>query len=336
MTITASFHMVLPDTGTAPEWVHLLPAGAFRGRDGRGPYTVDAAAVARDSLQAGDKLPLDENHATDFALKTGQPSPARGWIVEMQARADGVWGRVEWTTDGGAMVSGHAYRGLSPVFTHEERGGRVLRILRASLTNAPNLDLTSLHTQQDERMTFQEQLRQALGLKADADDAAIVVAAGAARTAVAAHAQDLGRIAAAAGTGVAGTADGIVTALQAMTASGTNEAVALQTRIQQLETESRRRVAEAAIDAAMKAGKPIPATHREQCIARHMRDPEGTKEWLELMPSMHAGGLGGRSVAPAGNGAAGLDEGEMQLVAMMGIDAKAMLEMKTKIYGAAA
>ena len=30
---------------TPPEWVHLIPAGTFSGRDGRGPYTLDAQAV---------------------------------------------------------------------------------------------------------------------------------------------------------------------------------------------------------------------------------------------------------------------------------------------------
>src|ERR1044072_7406747 len=90
---TANIYVALhAENGEAPEWINLLPAGVITTQDGRGPYTVsDMAALASQSLQAaGGKLPVDENHATDFAAPSGHPSPARGWIVELQARADGV------------------------------------------------------------------------------------------------------------------------------------------------------------------------------------------------------------------------------------------------------
>jgi phage I-like protein len=74
----------LLDGAPVPEWVHLLPIGTFSGVDGRGPYTVpDPAAVIAASM-AVRRLPVDENHATDLAAPKGEPSPARGWIVEMQ------------------------------------------------------------------------------------------------------------------------------------------------------------------------------------------------------------------------------------------------------------
>jgi transposase-like protein len=91
-------------------------------------------------------LPVDENHATDLAAPKGEPSPARGWIVEMQQRLDGIWGRVEWTNAGRSMLAERVYRFISPAFAQDTKG-TVLRIVRAALTNIPNLpQLVSLNT----------------------------------------------------------------------------------------------------------------------------------------------------------------------------------------------
>jgi len=141
----AAIHTSLPAEGGLPTWIQLVPAGTFSGMDGRGPYKLDdPQTVIRTSLADG-KLPIDENHATDFALKSGIPSPARGWIIAMEARPDGIWGRVDWTPTGAELVSGRAYRGISPVFECD-KNGNVLRVQRAALTNTPNLQqLATLH-----------------------------------------------------------------------------------------------------------------------------------------------------------------------------------------------
>lgn len=130
-----------------PEWVHLIPAGEVTTRDGRGPYRVlNMAALAASSLAAANgKLLLDENHAADLAAMTGQPTPARGWIVDLQARSDGMWGRVEWTSEGRRRMADREYRGVSPVISHLA-DGTITGLLRASLVNQPNfVGLTSLH-----------------------------------------------------------------------------------------------------------------------------------------------------------------------------------------------
>ncbi len=60
---------ILP-AGETPEWIELIPAGEFAGRDGRGPYRLtDAAAVieASQALRMDAGLPIDYDHATDFA-----------------------------------------------------------------------------------------------------------------------------------------------------------------------------------------------------------------------------------------------------------------------------
>ncbi|MEL7113987.1 MAG: phage protease [Pseudomonadota bacterium] len=168
-------------SGEAPEWVHLLPAGpAVRTVPGdpRGPFELtDAEAVIAASFERADRLPIDENHAIDFATKHGTPSPARGWILAMEARSDGVWGQVEWTDEGRALVEGKAYRAISPVIGHrDDEGGPIERILRAGLVNNPGLDgLTTLHMESNE-MDLMQRLAELLGLDAGADDDAIIAA----------------------------------------------------------------------------------------------------------------------------------------------------------------
>ena len=126
--------------GEPPEWVHLVPAGEFSGADGRGPYRVDDPAALIVASMADGPLPVDENHSTDLAR--GHAARAQGWIVELVARADGVWGRVEWTEAGKALLADRAYRAVSPALVSEgERPAIVRRIARAALVNDPNLPL---------------------------------------------------------------------------------------------------------------------------------------------------------------------------------------------------
>ncbi len=163
----------------APDWVHLLPTGEIRTADGRGPYRVrDNAALIRTSIGAG-KLPLDENHSTDLAAPSGGPSPARGWIVQLEQRADGIWGRVQWTTEGRRIMADQQYRGVSPVIAHDA-AGNVSAILRASLTNLPNFGgLTSLHSQSakaEEARAFRAEMLRLLKLDSGASTDVIVAA----------------------------------------------------------------------------------------------------------------------------------------------------------------
>lgn len=138
--------ITLADTGAAPEWIELLPAGVFSGRDGRGPYRLSnpndvIAATRKTELPTG--IPIDYDHATDLAAPEGRPAPAAGWIRELAVRDGAIWGRVEWTQHGAAAVTTHEYRYISPVFEHAP-DGNVARLLRAALTNNPNLYLTAI------------------------------------------------------------------------------------------------------------------------------------------------------------------------------------------------
>lgn len=130
------------------KWVQLIPVGTFSGRDGRGPWVAEANTLQCiiDLTRAyhGKIEPVvDYDHQSIFGAQpgVGGKAPAAGWVKDMEVRADGIWGRVEWTENAATAIKAKEYRYLSPVFFHEPDTGRVLAIRMAGLTNTPNLDL---------------------------------------------------------------------------------------------------------------------------------------------------------------------------------------------------
>lgn len=179
LAVSLSLHA---DTGggVVPEWVHILPAGAIHGRDGRTFHARDLGKIIRASLTRAPSqtLPIDYDHQIDLAPKAGGQAPAAGWIKALQPRADGIWGQVEWTPLARQRIAAREYRFLSPVFW-QAPGGEVGWLLRAALTNNPNLpQLTSLNAagtpmDLDQLLTS---LRELLKLPATAEAAAVVEA----------------------------------------------------------------------------------------------------------------------------------------------------------------
>jgi phage I-like protein len=362
-TVVSSLHFQIP-AGAAPEWVHLTPAGTFRGGDGRGPFTLEGADdVIRASMSAG-KIPLDENHSIDLAAPEGRPAPARGWIVEMQSRADGLWGRVEWTATGRRLVEEGDYRGISPVLM-STKGGKLLKILRASLVNDPNLPLTTLHNREND-MDFLAKLRKALGLTDDAaEDAVLTTVTSHAAIAAAQGKPADHRIAEAAGLKPTATVNEVVTHLQAkmpalakvdavkaglkaagldvdtatpeqITAhfktSGTGDAelrqtvISLQSQLTTLQVDTAKKAATAFVDAAITAGKPIKPL-RDHYIARHQKDAAGVETEINALVSIH----GGSVKAPKTGEAGALDADENAIVSLMGLDPKKFAETKAEL-----
>jgi len=140
----------------APEWITLIPAANFKGFDGRGPYRLDQPGhvvaateeMIAEHMTAG--LPLDFDHATDFAAPEGRQAPAAGWIKQVRAVNGAIQGRIEWTPKGRDAVEAHEYRYVSPVFEYDDEG-RVVRLLRAALTNNPNLNLPAIASAESAR-----------------------------------------------------------------------------------------------------------------------------------------------------------------------------------------
>lgn len=165
------------------QWVQLATLGSMKTVDGRGPYKVTAPAdiiAASFRNVSTDKLPVDYEHAIDKLAPKGLPAPAAGWISRMEARPDGIWGLVEWTPNAVRQITEKEYRFLSPVIMHSP-DLEIKAIVRASLTNNPNLTLKSLNAAEQGHSMDQEQfmreLRAALGLPEDASEAAIIEAA---------------------------------------------------------------------------------------------------------------------------------------------------------------
>jgi phage I-like protein len=175
MSLTGSIAIALMSRADALsyQWVHIIPAGSSQGRDGRGPYklTNPDAVIAASRERAGRaQMPIDYDHAIDLAAPNGGAAPAAGWIKGLQSRADGIWGLVDWTPRAAEQLGHREYRYLSPVFNHTD-DGTIACILRASLTNNPNLDqLTALASMETTDMDKLPELRKALGM---ADDATI-------------------------------------------------------------------------------------------------------------------------------------------------------------------
>ena len=277
-------------SGEVPEWVHLVPTaqGAIETHDGRGPYLIeDAQAVIAASMALERGLPVDENHATDLATSIGGEAPARGWIAELQARADGIWGRVEWTGSGRALLADRAYRGISPVLLTDQTNV-VRAIARASLTNKPNLrGLTPVLN--SETSMDMAKIAGALGLGADAGEDAILAAIGKLKDrpteAMQSALTELGATFAvegadpvqivAAGKAAKANAD-LVTQLQ-------TENAGLKTQLQAQTTAQKKAASEAWIDGEIAKKRAIPAKDRDFFVTLHMERPDAAVRAVEAI-----------------------------------------------------
>lgn len=294
--------VALPDAGGVPDWIELLPAGTVQTVDNRGPFHVaDPAEIIRNSLDGRTKLVLDENHATDLAAPNGGSSPARGWIVELQERQGAIWGRVEWTGQGREIMADKQYNGISPAIVHR-KDKTVVAILRASLTNNPNLvGLASLHQEGLQKMDWKMKLCELLGLDGNADDAAITAALekkmGGGDDAVETAVQSaLAPIAAAVGAAAGADASVVLAAVQGLADKGDSRVIALQselatvtTSLNALRDETAKDKATAYVDAEIAKGRVGLKPVRDEYIAMHQADPARVKKLIEAMPVLNNG-----------------------------------------------
>jgi phage I-like protein len=265
----------------APEWVELLPAGPeIIGRDGRSWRIADPAVVIADSAVNG-AVHIDYEHASETKAAKGDEAPAAGWVAEMEVRAGAIWGRVEWTPRASSMISSREYRFLSPVFVFDTSTRQILSIVSAGLTNRPNLDMTALNRTEDNpegqpRMNPEQMkaLCRSLGLADEASPAAVQAAVDALKTDKA-------------------------TALNAAQSPSLEKFVpradfdAIKTRAETSETalntiKTEREMADinAAVDAAVVAGKITPATkdyHIANCKTGGLA---GFKAYVAATPSL--------------------------------------------------
>lgn len=327
----------LGSDGSVPEWVQLLPVakGAVETFDGRGPYHVtDLQSVIQASMAWERGIPIDENHATD--LRPGHEAPARGWIIELQARDDGLWGRVEWTAAGRALVADKAYRGISPVLMVDPKDKRTVKLIpRASLVNVPNLrGLAALNTEETSRMEGMSKIAEKLGLPADASLDQILAKIGS----MSEKSDDVAPAALQAamteiGTTVGlptGSPEAIVAAVKVKAGAG-GDVVALQAQVTTLQAElttlkdgAKRAASEAYVDAEMKKGRTgITAASREHLITLHMSQPDQAKAIIEAQPIVTPTAVVPKVTPPAATGEVELNAEQLQACEALGLTADA-------------
>jgi phage I-like protein len=325
MEKTDSLFLSLNFEGTEiPKRIELVPPGAvITGRDGRAWKNTNPKQAALNSMARLPKLPVDENHATDLAAPKGGASPALGWMTNLNADETGaIYADVEWTPRGREAVLNKEYGYISPVFLFN-RDGEINCILRAALTNSPNLGLPALNSGQKNNDTedyMDKALCAALGIAESADAQDALAAIEKLKTA-----QNAEHAASGAGGGV----DLQTYAPRAELNAALEKAVAAEQRLAELNTEAFKKEAEAAVDEAIKAGKFPPAS-RETCLAL-CADKTGLERFRELAaknPAVVDGRVQAPETPPPGGGGTALNSGDAAMARAMGYTAEEFQKIK--------
>ena len=158
------------------QWVQLLPKGpVIETKDNRGPYKLlDEQKVIECSFlsSGGEMLPVDYSHALDLAEGKGIKTPASGWIKHMEVRDTGIWALIQWTPIAYSEIQNREFRFISPVIAHSPEN-EIKGVLRASLTNNPNLTMVALNAAQGvnamNETEFIDEVRRKLSLDGETD-----------------------------------------------------------------------------------------------------------------------------------------------------------------------
>lgn len=278
------------ESGKVPVTIPLIPAGDYViGRDGRRWTKHNIEAIV---LRSNNDLPqhiIDENHSTDLKAPKGESSPAMGWFSNIHVREDGsVWADAVWTDRGKTALENQEYRYISPVFK-VGTDGEIEQILRAALTNSPNLELPALNSTRAEpadnpakEKKMNKEICTALGLSETATENEVLASINALKTqANSAKPVDL--------TAYAPRAD---------LAQMEQRAVAAETALQERNAQDLKNKATAAVEKAVADCKIAPAS-KEAYIAMCATE-EGLLNFTKIMESTPAIIPSGTSV-PQGN-----------------------------------
>lgn len=175
-----AFEIIMARSGAVaapPEWVQLTPRGAVTARDGR-KFIFDPERLAAAFRDAGLKLPVDFEHESEFTVTLGA-KPARAWIVEVQPRDAGLFGRVEWLPEAITALANKAYRYISPTFFRDVDGSTARLLKSAALVTSPALEMPAIASasRKGQSMQLPVEITKALGLPgtASVDDAVTAI-----------------------------------------------------------------------------------------------------------------------------------------------------------------
>ncbi|MFQ3664679.1 MAG: phage protease [Sphingomonadaceae bacterium] len=334
----AASAVTLTAEGQPVKRVQLLPIGAIRLRDGRGPYRLQkdeaAAVIAATKARAGrTDIMVDYDHQSFFGAKdgVGGQAPAAGWIspASLSVEPDGIWAEVQWTAAAAQKLAAREYRYLSPLFTYDSFTGRVLSILNAGLTNTPAIEeLAAVATTQETIMDWSAILA-ALGLPEGATQEDVLAAIAAMREAAAAAATATATLATAAKElGLQEGADAAAVLAAARTACPdpakyvpASALAELTAEIATLKAERIDRI----VAAACRQGKVSPAL-KDWATAYATKDLAGFATWLAAAPVLASPG----EVAAAATVTDGrvLSEEERKVAKLLGLSEEAYLKGK--------
>jgi len=144
--------------------VQLLPAGEFKGRDGRPgkdltwklPDDKGRALAARlNERHSTVRFNFDYEHQAMLSEENGQPAPASAWATKFEWRdGQGLFATdVQWTDRARQMIEAGEYAYLSPVISYDKRTGEVTGVINAALTNIPALDISPVAQERLARMS---------------------------------------------------------------------------------------------------------------------------------------------------------------------------------------
>lgn len=285
-----------------PEWVQLTPRGQVVARDGRN-FIFDPEALVEVFRAGGLKLPIDFAHETEHVETLGA-RPARGWIIELAARPEGLFGKIDWLVDAISALRAKSYRYISPaVFLAADR--TTARLLKgASLVTSPALNMPAVaatSSQQEQSMT--KAILAALGLAETAPETDAVSA--------------IARLKAGDPTLFVPKAqhDATVVAL-----------AAAEKKLQDADDAAHLARCSTLVDDAIKGGKIAPAA-KDQYLALAKSNFDGTKAAIDAMPVvLKAGGDPEIDKADPTKGAAGqLSEAEKLMAKSLGVSEAAYL-----------
>ncbi|MFZ5450261.1 MAG: phage protease [Thermodesulfobacteriota bacterium] len=277
-----------------PEWILLLPAGRVELLDRPEPLQVDPeslAAMVTAFRSRGVDLVIDYEHQS----LQGRQAPAAGWIKDLEARGDGLWGRVEWTPQAREYLRNREYRYFSPVLQLDPETKKPLALMQVGLTNVPAIkrlaplvakweDPGPQAQEQNPRRTLpegeagkdkpMEQLRLLLGLSREAGDEALW-------------------------TGVIDLCRNLATTLklpeeataaQILEATGilqqkAQRAAEAEEELRQLKSRLAAETTEKTVEEALKAGKITPA-QRTWALEYYRQDPGGFQTFVARAPQL--------------------------------------------------
>lgn len=124
-------------------WNKLAVPGTFKGHPA-GPFAMDGNTfeqIEKNFARDGIKVPFDYEHASEQSVansdaKAKGDAVAAGWIHEVKAKADGLYGLVEWLPEARAKIKAGEFKYISPAIRFGATDGVTGEKIGAKLTSA--------------------------------------------------------------------------------------------------------------------------------------------------------------------------------------------------------